>query len=936
MDKLSWNKSSCLDYLRGFDAFKHKYLNNDDSKLDADLCTAWDDILSSQSHGISNHNFSAAEEAEASQGIEQVYRDTEHYTNEYIEMLNLVRDKFIYDYTGIPGLCCFFSPAYFEYEWGMHMEIDYDKHISRFYRDHYIHQIRNMFEMFTLLDNFGYYEKCRDAYLDPENNIGTYILEVIQQEMLSLNPIDLELYGKILYISNERIRNKWGEAIQLLEFLRNISGDLDPEKEKECRLKLSERLGLPDCAIAEQIKACPAVFAEKELSAVYRSLPKEYSKALRDLMLRHVIYSATIITSLVHDIGYPISYIRRISDRINRNLPINSLLSASNNNYAEVERALQNSLLFRIVDKEKIKRRLNNNDEHGAQSAIVLLMYFHQHGGSLSALQKCAVEVAALATYNHTNKYWVINKPKDDPELVRSDLRKAPLSHIFRLCDDLQEWDRVYFEVTDKSSLMICPRCHTPITREFGTDIKKPEEKKYYCCCAKDCARDTNMFVSRRIINVIGCDSMQVEQIANKNSQVVTKFTMNYDCAALLNIMTFSTSNAKVRAKGIRDLKKLHSYQGMYDSILVDSFVSGNPFTVKIRILEQYIKLIMHKDPDFWGKNEGDVFAEVETDPKKILSVFRYSRSNVKSLWNHTVMFYLMLKRFGDDFEENCWKKIEDKKYDSLGFNTTNKSVLDEYNKKYKERIKDFREKAKKQLETDEYLKGYFSNNETMLALGIDYLLYRVHLLGYKKIEEVLTGGPASQLDVRIQNVYRQFYEQLNTSNDYLCNQVDKYISRADYDKVKDACNDNNVSSITGAQCIDFFADYGLFVKLWDEVQKAKVSFFSAAGTKPKTYNGRDFIFSASGDPKELPRIICKTPAEEFYDRYDLELQWIEEDVEKTGTMNITINWNDRSMTAEATGRPLPSCDKLQNLLKKLYTKLSVHHHIQMVEKPSA
>ena len=932
MDKLSWNKSACLDYLRTFDAFRHKYLNNDNSKLDAGLRMAWDDILSSQSHGISSHNFSASEEAEASQGIEQVYRDTKHYTNEYIEMLNLVRDKFIYDYTGIPGLCCFFSPAYFEYEWGMHMEIDYDKHTSRFYRDHYIHQIRNMFEMFTLLDNFGYYEKCRDAYLDPENNIGTYLLEVIQQEMLSLNPTDLELYGKILLISNKKIKEDWNEAIQLLEFLRNISNAHDTEKEKECCSKLSAQLGMPECAIAERIKSCPAEFADKELSAIYRSLPNKYSKELRDLMLRHVIYSATIITSLVHDIGYPISYIRRISDRINRNLPINSLLSASNNNYAEVERALQNSLLFRIVDKEKIKRRLNNNNEHGAQSAIVLLMYFHQHGGSLSPLQKSAIEVAALATYNHTNKYWVINKKKDDPELVRSDIHKAPLSHIFRLCDDLQEWDRVYFEVTDKSSLIICPRCHTPITRAFGTDIKKPEEKKYYCCCTKDCANDTSMFVSRRIINVIGCDSMQVETISVKNSQKVTKFTMNFDCAALLNIMTFSTSNAKVRANGIRDLKKLHSYQGMYDSILVDSFVSGNPFTVKIRILEQYINMLMrdrHIEED-----EHEFLKEVKKNPQMILSVFRYSRNSIKQLLNWVVPFYLKLKMLGDIFEkETCKIEIENYPCKSIGFNTTNTCVLEEYNEAYKELIKKIRSEAKSKLEADKDLYDYFGNNETMLALGIDYLLYRAHLLGYKKIEEVLTGVPGCQLDVRIQNIYRQFYEQLNTSDDYLCNQVDKYISRADYDKVKNACNADKVMSITDAHHIDFFADYGLFVDLWNKVQETKSSYFPVTGKRATAKNGRDYIFNSQRDPRNYPRIICKTPSEEFYDRYDLELQWDEGSEINTDNMHITINWNDRTMAINDSGTSTQYSDELKALLIKLYSKLSVHHHIK---NPSA
>ena len=61
MNSKVWDKPSCLKYLREFDAFEHKYLDNNPSQL-ADLKPefrmAWDKILNSQSHGISNHNLS--------------------------------------------------------------------------------------------------------------------------------------------------------------------------------------------------------------------------------------------------------------------------------------------------------------------------------------------------------------------------------------------------------------------------------------------------------------------------------------------------------------------------------------------------------------------------------------------------------------------------------------------------------------------------------------------------------------------------------------------------------------------------------------------------------------------------------------------------------------------------------------------------------------
>lgn len=957
MNSKVWDKPSCLKYLREFDAFEHKYLDNNPSRL-ADLKPefrmAWDKILNSQSHGISNHNFSRSEESEAAQGIKQVYCDEKHYTNEYIEILNLVRDKFIYDYTGISGLCDFFSPAYFEYEWGMHLEIDYDHHTSRFYRDHYMHQIRNMFEAFTLLDNFGYYEKCREAYNDPGNNIGTFIREAIQQEILSMNPTDMELYGKVLALRNkDGIRSFVDDASIDIDQLKKYYGD-----SHDCRSSTCFRNKV-DSLVKKRIQDFKTEFAySKELlSGVYRNISKDNSEMLQDLMLRYVIYSAVIIASIVHDIGYPISYIRRISGRLNSHLPISNLLAASSSDYSKIYRALQNSLLFKVVDHEKIKRRLTCSDEHGVQSAIVLLMYFHRNGDGLSFLQKCAIDVAALVIYNHTNKYSVIDKEKDGkpetiPELVRSDIYKEPISHVFRLCDDLQEWDRVYFEVTDKSNLMICPKCKTPITRKFGTDIDKPENKRYYCCCStkEDGPYDTNLFVNRRILNVIGCDSMHVDEIKSNVELVGTKFTMNYDCAKLLNIMTFSTTYAKTRAKAIRELKILHSYQGQYDTILVDSFVSGNPLTVKIRILECFLKL-----------SEKTGYLNYTTEIGKINYVIDFVDSKdsfVKELWRKSLYFYLELTKLGATFKKECKDTIENdfvvvptinhyfkdcisgynkliknisaipedfhseldklgvefskacndiishfkvnnlnasnstiavfnnfisdydklkrgsgtsttdtfdlnlmkllinfkeayngiaKKELSLGVNTTNNGVLKKYKEAYDKLCEELLKKARKKLSNDKCsLKQYFQD-ETMLTLGCDYLMYQAHLLGYEETKNALEGN-SSDNDVRMQNLYRQFYENINCSNDYLCNQVDKYISREAYDRVKEACIEENSTEMAFTKNhIDFFVDYALFIKLWNKI------------------NCKDFYFDSEDEEsleKSDERLECLTVSE--------------------------------------------------------------------------
>lgn len=865
-----WNSIKCLDFLRKFDAFEHKYLYTNgkvqsvQSLLDDTELNKYNDLLNSQNHGASGHALSCEQSAEAAQGIQQVYGDeATHYTSEYIEMLDLVRDKFIFDYTGIAELCDFFSPAYFEYEWGMHLEIDYKKHDSRYYRDHYIHQIRNLYEMFTLLDKHGYYDKCYSSYCAPENDIGSYIFAKIDREILSLPNIDRVLYNSIISIMEH-------------------TASSDPCPGNCCIDKLDEN--------REKISA---------------------------LMFRHIIYSATIIAAIVHDIGYPLSYIRRICERVNRSLPSSRLFTNVNRDYAQIKEDLKQSLLFTIVKSENIEERLNNNDEHGAQSAVTLLMYFHNHDQGLSTLQRCAIELAALVIYNHTNKYSVIDKPSDKPELVRSDIYKEPLSHVFRMCDDMQEWDRVYFEITKKSNLFVCPNCHMPMIRKFDTDTKRPSEKKYRCFCKdkKDpgVVYDTSMFTSRRIINVIGCNRVDVSDLTinhklTKNSNA-TMFKMHYDCGALLNAVVFSASYGRIRSRCIEKVKCLCSYQGAQNTMLIDLFVSSNPIIIKLRILELFAKEVL-REYDLGSIDFSDIENKLELERLPGSGHFR-----------NYIKFYIHLKELGQDFYTYAKDKLSSpgSSFSSLGINTTNKGVLDGYNKPYDEVCKKLCEKAKKNLMSNYALKPYFTEDETLYELCIDYLMQCAHMVGYDKVRESIERPNLfAKEDIQLNNLQRRFYEKLYCSSPAFDHSVNQYVSRARYDNYIETGRipDNE---------LDFYVDYGLFMSMWEKVLEVRSYYFDS---KLNVLSTTDTSINKS------IQLMCVTDLAEFMETNKYLFQmFVSDDADSTTkpkfTCYVVVSLDGISDYDNNKFVPHYPGSSLKSLAAKALDKLLKHHGIK-------
>ena len=327
-----------------------------------------------------------------------------------------------------------------------------------------------------------------------------------------------------------------------------------------------------------------------------------------EFYIRNMIYMAVFMSGLFHDIGYPESYYmttsRHIRDYIASIHELNSEESSINRIYA----LLQNSLLFRVEPFDNIENRLKNTKkpDHGAVSAIIFLLHFYENGAiyRLPPYKKAAVELAALAIYNHTNKYGVQGEEKYS--MYRPCFALNPVSYLLRICDDLQEWERIYFVVSDKSNIVICNKCKTPIVG-FREEQDGQVFSRYRCNCQFMFSEDTeeqrdsrefdcyvqafdgvSKFSYRRIYNVSVCDNVILEESAKPDGKLL--FRVHYDPYKLLHVAYQNGTYAKYRISELNSLKRLFECQKGIPAIYLDYFVTSNPIHIKIKILEEYLE----------------------------------------------------------------------------------------------------------------------------------------------------------------------------------------------------------------------------------------------------------------------------------------------------------------------------------------------------------
>ena len=250
------------------------------------------------------------------------------------------------------------------------------------------------------------------------------------------------------------------------------------------------------------------------------------------------------MAALFHDMGYPICHFLNVRNRISEYNPTLYMFTHNDiESFDHIASLLGSSLLFTIVSPAEIKKAMQFDGKkynHGAYSAIAFLMQFYNSGiiFSLPEEKQCAIEIAAVAIYNHTVSFRITNN-KSTENFYQPVFQQNPIAFLLRLCDDLQEWGRRYFEFSHQSDIPFCSKCFTPSV--FHHDDENGMVK-YSCLCSMK-KRSKNsfnsfrnyQFLNRKLYLVTTSDYMYSDYVdvvmseSDSKMKTALRFKINYD-----------------------------------------------------------------------------------------------------------------------------------------------------------------------------------------------------------------------------------------------------------------------------------------------------------------------------------------------------------------------------------------------------------------------
>ena len=482
-----------------------------------------------------------------------VYGEEGDVVKNDVILFHQTETKLICKYFGIPQLNQMFDEDYFQFEWDMHVGQNFNEHKNNYYRDHFIHQIRDLYMILILLEKFGFYEACCNIFKERSN-------------------------GRI----SEFVSKKHSDFIN------------DSQGQQQITLR--------------------RVFKHYK-----KELKTSQEQYIDSFFFKYVIYASSMLCALFHDMGYPICHFLSVRQRISEYAPTMYMFTHNAvESFDQLASKLGSSLLFSIVSPNVIRKRLEPNKnkyEHGAYSAIAFLLQFYNTGliHSMSPEKQCAIELAALAIFNHTSKFAAVDQ-KSDSRYYNMFFLQNPISFLLRFCDDLQEWDRRYFEITMSGDFMFCPKCGLPFikSRALASNGYYYPNFDYKCGCPE---ADHNafmlrpdIFIRRKIYLVSVADWVKIypqlrtdiaEGGARTENGEELIAEINYDPYKLLVLAKANPSYAKYRLEDLQRLEKLLRHQEYrsvssgslaFSRIRIKYFMSANPVLVKLKILDEYIE----------------------------------------------------------------------------------------------------------------------------------------------------------------------------------------------------------------------------------------------------------------------------------------------------------------------------------------------------------
>lgn len=730
MNRLNMNNME--RYLQSYDVLGQKYFWDMDDISAALIKQA---VSLDKKHKASAELWNYDKAHKAYRTVSKVYDDE---STNHLGILQIASDKFIGDFVGIEGVEQLFAPSYFYFEWMMHLEYSMDRLDYINYRDHYIHQIKNMYEMLVLLDEYGFMDDCIESYQSNSNLIANRIKSGIEKQIQMADGQERALFKQITM-----------------------------------RTKHNKSHG-------------------------------EVQKRMQAYCYRYLIHAVSIVAALTHDIGYPITYMLRTTKNLHSFLPLSEAFLHLNDAMPHLEEILQGSLLYQTVDSKEIAGRIKDKEDHGAVSAVILLSKYYETGAiyHLEPIERLVIELSAVVVYNHTIKYQYMT---GDKELrYRNFFEENPISYLFRLCDDLQEWGRVYFDVSKRSNFLICPRCHMPINRDKENKLN---HISYSCACGISGVRRTQ-FPYRKLTNISACDALEIREVETKDSKKRMKISMNYNLVSLLQLSLYNPRFARQRADGVYELKRMLDGQRFIPDIYIETFLTNNPIAIKVRCLEQYLDHMYTKDAyvKYYDSQEKDWLDERnmingEYSEEMLIENMVWNVLGRREEWGSYIATSIIRVvcteekwKYGN--QGRLWEKIKEKWQQNLQFYYS-LLILGSNIDKYRQAgcLQD-RERAigfAKQM-ADKISGHYHIKDRPTTVLIMDYI--------WQRIRDV---SEAEFFDHKA----RHYYEEAMLSNQFMINMVEDYVESDTYNKVKKQLQKVRTGNLDGIY--DFYSDYELF-----------------------------------------------------------------------------------------------------------------------------
>lgn len=507
--KVKFDSKEMNLFLREFNPYVYKYYGKNVVEIPPELLA---DIINEEKNmQLGFSKISSEKIVDVYRLTDTVYSDSEH-TSKYSALYSEVQEKFIRKFVGIEGLDELYQPLFFVFEWMMHLEYNPEHYSYSYYRDHFVHQVRNMYEMFMLLsdENLEILDSCITYFENDESFLAKKVHKVIEDELVQ----------------------------------------------------------------------------KKSMPNMQNVTTNETKDETKRRIYRYFLLSSAVVTSLVHDIGYAIQFLNKNIKRMQSVLPISNYFFGLQSRLTEIYIILQDSLLFQTIGHKEIKRKVEKGD-HGAISACILLLKYYTNGNifSLDAMQKMVIELSALTIYDHTLEYRM-NDENNGALRYQNVFTDNPFSFLFRICDDIEEWDRVYFDITKQSNFLVCDKCKT-IIRKYKN--KRGANSEYACCCSQ-VGYNMNAFKYDRLARVRVCEEVSFRKINIKTNGTGYAIHFKYHLAKLLQASAYNPDFARKRAKGIIEVKKALFAQRDFGPVYVGGFISGNPIAIKTEIMMLFLK----------------------------------------------------------------------------------------------------------------------------------------------------------------------------------------------------------------------------------------------------------------------------------------------------------------------------------------------------------